>query len=180
MIAGGVELDIAVLLMRLLLGLTMAAHGWNKFFGTGGIQARAAWFESIGMKPGLFTARAAASVEVAAGLALALGAFTPLAAAGFVAVMLVAIRTVSGRNGFFITANGYEYNLVLAATPVLLAMIGPGRFSIDQLLFADTPIAPVFSGWWAFAIAAGLGLIGGLGQLAVFYRPAPKADASAG
>ena len=65
--------DTAILLLRVVLGLTMAAHGYNKFFSGGRIPGTAGWFDSIGMKPGMFHARVAASTELAAGLGLALG-----------------------------------------------------------------------------------------------------------
>ncbi len=64
------------------------------------------------MKPGMFHARVAASTEVAAGLGLALGLLTPVPAAGFVALMLVAAWTVHRANGFFIVKEGWEYNLI--------------------------------------------------------------------
>ena len=83
--------DFGVLLLRVVLGLTMAAHGYNKFFGGGRIKGTAGWFESIGMKPGTFHARMAATTEMAAGIGLAVGLFTPVTAVGFVALMLVGI-----------------------------------------------------------------------------------------
>jgi len=175
MIGDPTAVDAGVLILRLLLGLTLTMHGLDKFFGKGGIRGRAAWFESVGMRPGLLNAGAAASLEVLAGLGLAAGVLTPLPAAGFVALMVVAIWTVQGRKGFFVTTNGWEYNLVLAVAPVAIATIGAGRYSADGLLLAHTPLAPLLSGWPALAIAAGLGVAGGLGQLALCYRPAKKA-----
>lgn len=164
--------DFGLLLLRVVLGLTMAAHGYNKFFGGGRIKGTAGWFESIGMKPGTFHARVAATTEMAAGIGLAAGLFTPVTAAGFVALMLVAAWTVHRRNGFFIVKEGWEYNLVLAAAAVAIAAIGPGKYSLDQALFGDS--CELLSGWWGFAIALGLGLLGGIGQLAIFYRPPAK------
>ena len=64
------------LVLRLVPGLTMAAHGYNKFFGGGRIKGTAGWFESIGMKPGTFIARVAASTELSADLGLAVGLLT--------------------------------------------------------------------------------------------------------
>ena len=49
--------DIGLLILRVVLGLTMAAHGYNKFFGKGGLKGTAGWFDSMGMKPGMFHAR---------------------------------------------------------------------------------------------------------------------------
>ena len=164
--------DTAILLLRVVLGLTMAAHGYNKFFGGGRIPGTAGWFNSIGMKPGLFHARVAAGTEIAAGLGLALGLLTPVPAAGFVALMLVAAWTVHRHNGFFIVKEGWEYNLILAVAALAIAAIGPGKYSLDQALFGDS--CKLLSGWWGFAIALGLGLLGGIGQLAIFYRPPAK------
>lgn len=154
----------------------MAAHGYNKFFGGGRIKGTAGWFESIGMKPGTFHARVAASTELSAGLGLAAGLLTPVTAAGFVALMLVAAWTVHRHNGFFIVKEGWEYNLVLAVTAVVVATLGAGRFSLDYALFRTTSCYDLLHGWWGFLIAVGLGLAGGIGQLAIFYRPPAKKD----
>lgn len=166
--------DVGVLILRLALGLTMAAHGYNKFFGSGGLQGTAGWFDSMGMKPGIFHARVAATTELTAGLGLAMGLLTPVPAAGFVALMLVAAWTVHKDNGFFIVKQGWEYNVVLAVAAVAVAAVGAGRISLDHLLFSDTGLADLIQGWWGLAIALALGLAGGIGQLAIFYRPPAK------
>ena len=70
--------SVALLILRLVLGVTLAAHGYNKFFGGGRIPGTARWFESIGMKPGKFHATVAATTEMAAGLGLAAGLLTPI------------------------------------------------------------------------------------------------------
>jgi putative oxidoreductase len=169
--------DVGVLILRVVLGLTMAAHGYNKFFGPGGLKGTAGWFDSMGMKPGMFHARIAATTEMSAGIGLALGLLTPVPAAGFVALMLVAAWTVHRANGFFIVKEGWEYNLVLAASAVAVATIGAGKLSLDYALFGTTSLYDVLHGWSGLAISLGLGLAGGIGQLAIFYRPPAKADA---
>lgn len=161
--------DTGLLILRACLGLTMAAHGYNKIFSGGRIGGTACWFDSIGMRPGAVHARIAAGTEVAAGLGLAVGLLTPIPAAGFVALMVVAGWTVHRSNGFFIVKNGWEYNMVLAVAAVGIAMVGPGRLSLDALLFGGNWC----DGWAGLAISAGLGLAGAVGQLAVFYRPVP-------
>ncbi|MUL64577.1 DoxX family protein [Mycobacterium sp. CBMA 234] len=167
-------LDFGLLILRVTLGTTVAAHGYNKFFGGGRIPGTAAWFDSIGMKPGSLHARVAATVEIGAGLGLALGLLTPIPAAGLVALMLVAAWTVHRRNGFFIVKDGWEYNLVLALGALALAATGAGRTSLDHVLFGGTPVDPLLSGWWGLLAGAALGLAGGIGQLAIFYRPVPS------
>ncbi|MBB3753221.1 putative oxidoreductase [Mycolicibacterium sp. BK634] len=167
--------SVGLLILRVVLGLTMAAHGYNKFFGGGRIKGTAGWFESIGMKPGTFHARVAASTEMAAGIGLALGLLTPVPAAGFVALMLVAAWTVHRHNGFFIVKEGWEYNLVLAAAAVALATTGAGKYSLDYALFHGTSVYQWLHGWCGLLVALVLGLGGGIGQLAIFYRPPAKA-----
>lgn len=166
--------DAAILILRVVLGLTMAAHGYNKFFGGGRIPGTAGWFESIGMKPGMLHARVAATTEIAAGLGLALGLLTPVPAAGFVALMLVAAWTVHRANGFFIVKEGWEYNLILAVAAIAIAGTGAGRYSLDYALFRDSALWDYVQGWGGLAIAVVLGLAGGIGQLAIFFRPPVK------
>jgi putative oxidoreductase len=161
------SVDIALLIFRLVLGLTLAAHGYNKFFGGGRIPGTARWFESIGMKPGKFHATVAATTEMASGLGLAAGLLTPIPAAGFVAMMCVAAWTVHRRNGFFIVKEGWEYNLILAVVAVVVAMLGAGRFSLDWLIFGQNWL----DGWNGLLLSGLLGLAGAVGQLLIFYRP---------
>lgn len=159
--------DVGLLLLRLVLGLTLAAHGYNKCLGGGRIPGTARWFESIGMKPGAFHAVVAASTEMAAGLGLAAGLLTPIPAAGFVSLMLVAAWTVHRSNGFFIVKEGWEYNLVLAVSAVAVATVGPGRLSVDWLIFGHNWL----DGWSGLLLSVLLGLAGAIGQLLIFYRP---------
>lgn len=162
--------DVGLLILRLVLGLTLAAHGYNKFFGGGRIPGTARWFESIGMKPGMFHATIAASTEVSAGLGLAAGLLTPIPAAGFVSLMLVAAWTVHRSNGFFIVKEGWEYNLVLAVSAVTVATVGAGRLSLDWLIFGHDWL----DGWAGLLLSVLLGLAGAIGQLLIFYRPPVK------
>ena len=162
--------DVGVLILRLVLGVTLAAHGYNKFFGGGRIPGTARWFESIGLTPGKFHATVAATTEMAAGLGLAAGFLTPIPAAGFVSLMLVAAWTVHRANGFFIVKEGWEYNLVLAVSAVGVATLGAGKYSLDYLVFGKN----WFDGWQGLVISAGLGLAGAIGQLLIFYRPPVK------
>jgi putative oxidoreductase len=162
--------DVGLLILRLVLGLTLAAHGYNKFFGGGRIPGTAAWFESIGMRYGRFQAVVAASTEISAGLGLAAGLLTPIPAAGFVALMLVAAWTVHRANGFFIVNEGWEYNLILAVAAVAVATLGAGRYSLDHLIFGHN----WHDGWHGLLGSLLLGLGGALGQLVLFYRPPVK------
>jgi putative oxidoreductase len=79
-----VSVNIAALVLRLAVGGTMVAHGWNHAFGGGKLPGTARWFESIGIRPGRVHALAATVTELGAGGLLILGLLTPLAAAGVV------------------------------------------------------------------------------------------------
>ena len=161
--------DFIILLLRLLLGGVFLAHGWNHVFGGGKIAGTASWFESLGMRPGTLHAWAASVTELGAGLLLVLGLLTPLAAAAAVGVMTVAFITAHRRNGFFIfrPGEGYEYVLTLAVVAIAVGGLGAGRWSVDHAV-------GIFGGGWPqLILTAGLGLAGGLAQVAAFWRPAP-------
>jgi len=155
----------ALLIFRVIFGVVFALHGIGKI--RGGIDGTAAWFDSIGMKPGKLHARAAAGTEIGTGLLLAVGLLTAFAAAGMIAVMLVAGWSVHRKNGFMIVNEGWEYTFMVAITALLIAGLGPGRFSVDAALgLTDT-----WNGWVGLGIAAALGVVGGVLQLATFFRP---------
>lgn len=159
-----------LLILRVIIGLTLAAHGYAKFFQGGRIPGTARWFDGIGMRPGKVHALAAASTEIGAGVLFALGFLTPLAGAAFVSLMLVAAWTVHKENGFFIVGGGWEYNLILATIGVAVATTGAGHYSIDHLL--NDP--EIFFGWPGFLIALVGGLLAGAGHLGTFFRPPAK------
>lgn len=164
---GNAGIDAGLLLIRVAAGLTMAAHGYQKFFSGGRIAGTGRWFDSMGMRPGRMHALAAATTEAGAGALLALGLVTSLAGAAFVALMLVAGYTVHRVNGFFSVNSGWEYNFILAIIGAGVGTTGPGQYSLDHLIGLDE----VFSGLPGFLIAVGGGLVAGVGQLLVFYRP---------
>ncbi len=95
-----------------------------------GLKGTAGWLESIGIKPGMLMAFLAALSEIVGGLLFAAGLWLPIAAALIVLTMLVAIFTVHGKNGYWVTQNGFEYNLILIAVAIGVALVGPGAYSI--------------------------------------------------
>ena len=130
-------MDLGLLLLRLVVGGVMAAHGAQKlfgWFGGYGIQGTGGWLESLGFKPGRRQALIVGCAEFGAGILLALGLFTPFAAAAIIGVMVVAIAAVHRANGFFNTAGGYEFNLVLIAAATAIAFAGAGAASFDNAL----------------------------------------------
>ncbi|WP_030558920.1 DoxX family protein [Streptomyces aureocirculatus] len=128
-------LDSGVLVVRLAVGLIMAAHGSQKlfrWFDGSGLSGTTDFFASEGYKAARAMAWIAALTETFCGLGLAVGLFTPLAAAGVLGVMLNAIA-VTWDGGFF-APEGIEYQLVLLSGAVAVALTGPGRLAADQLL----------------------------------------------
>lgn len=129
-------IDLGLLVIRLVFGLTYAAHGTQKlfgWFGGYGIAGTAGWLESLGLKPGKLQAVLAGVAELGGGLLLALGLWTPLAAVLIVATMLVAIAKVHGAKGYWATAGGFEYNMAIIAVAVGVALTGAGNYSIRAL-----------------------------------------------
>ncbi|ONK15378.1 DoxX family protein [Streptomyces sp. MP131-18] len=129
-------LDLGLLLLRLAVGLTMAAHGSQKLFGWfdgAGLDATGAGFTSMGYPSGETMALVAGLSETFGGLGLALGLFTPLAAAAVLGTMINAVFAVHWESGFFLPA-GYEYAMIMGFGAASLALTGPGRLAVDPLL----------------------------------------------
>ena len=164
-------LNLGLLILRVAVGVIMLAHGINHIFRGGKIKGTAGWFGSLGMKPGILHAWLASLTEVGAGVLLIAGLLTPLAAAGVVGTMTVALITNHIKNGFFIfrPGEGYEYVASLIMSGLALGATGPGQWSLDHALNFDW-----VSGYRSFAITAVVGLGGAFLLLLVFWRPEKK------
>jgi putative oxidoreductase len=131
-------MDIGILLIRLVIGLTFMGHGAQKlfgWFGGYGIKGTGGFFESVGIKPGEKMALLAGLTELIGGALFAIGLFTPLAGLMIAGTMVIAIFKVHGPNGYWITQNGYEYNLVLLVVAAAIATMGAGSYSVDAIIF---------------------------------------------
>lgn len=130
-------MDAALLFVRLVVGLSLAAHGAQKlfgWFGGYGLAGTGGFFEKLGFRPGRVFAFCAAAGEVGGGLLMVLGLGGALGPATLVMVMLVAIFTVHISKGFFITNGGWELNSAYIAGAVAIAYAGNGAYSLDNLL----------------------------------------------
>jgi len=162
---------LGLLILRLVVGLTMAAHGSQKlfgWFGGYGLQGTGGFLETLGFIPGRRNALFAGLAEFGGGVLLALGFATPLAATLIISVMFVATATVHLKNGFFNHNQGYEFPLTLAAVALSVAIIGAGPISVDGALHLRDA-GPV---WGLGALLAGV--IGGAIQLARRRAPQPQ------
>ena len=126
-------MSYGLLLLRVVVGGTMAAHGAQKLLG---------WFDG----PGL------AGVKKMLGnfgfrwpALMALG----LALIGIAVVMLNAVALVHFKNGFWAGKGGYEFNLVLLTVAVAASATGPGRFSVDHALRWDDNLSGL---WWGVGV----------------------------
>ena len=145
-------METGLLLIRVVLGGIMAAHGAQKlsgWFGGHGLAGTRGWLDTMGFKPARLQAVVVGLAEFGGGALLVLGMLTPLGAAAVAGVMFVAIATVHWKNGFFNSSGGYEFNLLIVATAIGLAMTGPGTISIDDL-----------AGWTLAGPAWGLAALG--------------------
>ena len=132
-----VTLNLGLLLLRVVCGLTLAAHGAQKLFGWFGGSGFAKQREGMakqGYKPALLWAFFVVLGEVGGGLSLAFGLLTPLGAAGVVGAMFMAIFKVHWKNGFWNGKRGIEFPLALLAIAAALGIMGPGDYALDALL----------------------------------------------
>ena len=161
-------LDIAgisagLLVVRLVAGVLMAAHGSQKllgWFGGHGIAGTGMFFEQLGFRPGRLFATIASVTEIVSGVLVALGLFGPLGPALMLSVMIVAAVSVHWKNGLFAQSNGIELALFYGTVAVALALIGFGTYSLDAALGLQALYTP------ALALAAlAIGVIGGVANL---------------
>ncbi len=129
--------DVGLLLLRVLVGVTFSLHGFQKlfgWFGGGGLEGTAAWFRSLGFGDGRASAVMAGGAEIAGGLGLALGLLTPVAAAVMIGAMTTAAFVNNADGGFWSVSKGWELNGYLIVVATALAVTGPGRYSLDALV----------------------------------------------
>jgi putative oxidoreductase len=128
---------LGLLLIRVVVGVLFIGHGAQKlfgWFGGYGPKGTGGWMESVGIKPGVLMAVFAGLLEFVGGALLTVGLITPLAGILIALAMIGAIIKVHFKNGVWITANGYEYVLVLFTVAVGIALIGAGDYSLDALI----------------------------------------------
>ena len=163
--------NLALLVARVWVGVVMLAHGWRHVKALRSGPGMANWLGGLGLSFAAMQAQLLTWSEVAVAPALALGFLTPAAYGATTSLMLVALITNHRDKGFFITARpteGWEYVGTLAVLSVALAVLGPGRWSLDYAFDLRFPFQPNQS----LAIALVLGVGGTIAYLAAFWRPA--------
>ncbi|HLI09191.1 MAG TPA: DoxX family protein [Ktedonobacteraceae bacterium] len=140
-------LDLGLLILRLVAGLTIAAHGAQKlfgWFGGSGFSGTLKMQERMGLKPPALWASFVVLGEVGGGLSLAFGFLTPLGAAGIFGAMFMAIVKSHWKNGFWNSKRGLEFPLQLLAAAAAIGFTGPGSYSLDALFGIALPTPLLF------------------------------------
>jgi len=162
-------MNIALLIGRLFLGLSLSAHGAQKLFGAfdgPGLKGTEEMTRSLGFRPAKLWAIALALSETLAGLFTALGLFFPYAPAAIIPVMIVAGVTVHASNGFFAQDGGVELTVSYVVFSLMLAVTGPGALALES-----SPYGPALS--WGVVF---LGFVLGLATLALRKEPGQQED----
>jgi putative oxidoreductase len=169
-------MSLGSLILGLVVGLTMAAHGAQKmfgWFGGPGLAGMSSGIQNMGFRQAKRLSVLISVAELGGGLFIATGFLTPLGAAAVIGVMIAAIAIVHWRNGFFSTKGGYEFNLLLIAASEAIVIGGPGSYAIDSLL--GWRLSGM--GWGLISLTAGA--VAAAGVLATRRPPAatePQAD----
>ena len=163
-------MSFGLLVLRVVVGLIMAAHGAQKllgWFGGYGLRGTGQFFVQLGFQPGPAFAAAASICEIISGLLVTFGFLGPIGPALMISVMIVAAMTVHWEHGLFASNNGIELPLLYGAAAFALALTGFGQYSLDSVLGIAGHL-PLTDTW----IALTIGVIGGFANLALRRRPA--------
>jgi len=135
-------MDVALLVLRVVVGLYLFGHGAQKlfgWFGGHGLAGTAGFLEGAGFRPARFWALNAGLAEAVGGALLLLGFLSPLGSIAIAAAMIVAIATAHLGKGWFGPTGGPEQPLTNIAVAVALAAAGPGRYALDSWLGIALP-----------------------------------------
>jgi putative oxidoreductase len=171
-------MSLGLLVLRVVLGIIMVAHGAQKLFGWWGgpgLRGTAGMCEHLAFRTPLLMACGLALAETIGGLSIAFGLLTPLGALLVVLVMANAVYLVHLPKGFFASNGGYEFNLSIAGGVIALAATGPGRYSLDRAIGWDDNLS---GAWWAPGVA-GAALVLAFLALAAGRRRAAVSEAPA-
>ena len=160
-----------LLILRIALGGLFFVHGAQKlfgWFGGHGLAGHVGFMESLGIRPARLLGLVSALGEFFGGSGVLCGFLTPIAAAGLIGSMAVAIIKVHWPKGFFNHDGGIEFPLILAVAAFVIGLIGPGRFSLDRAFGLHLP-EPV-----TYIVVL---ILTALTVLFVVTRPAPRTQA---
>jgi putative oxidoreductase len=126
-----------ILILRVAIGIVMFAHGSQKvlgIWGGKGLDTTVTMMSGmLGIPP--FLVYLSAFTEFLGGLGLLLGVLTRFFGIAVIINMLVAVLAVHLKNGFF-APMGFEYPGTLACIALAITIAGPGRYSLDHIIFS--------------------------------------------
>ena len=163
---------LGLLILRIVTGVILTAHGTQKLFGWWGGPGMTGWIGAMNrmrLRPAAPWAWISALAEVLGGLGLIVGLLTPFPSLAIAGSMLVAIALVHWPRGFFVTKGGYEFNLLILAAVSAIAIAGPGAYSLDSAIGIHLP-EPVT------LIVTTILLLIGVGVALGTRAPAPAAE----
>lgn len=164
--------SFGLLILRVVVGLTVAGHGAQKlfgWFGGSGLTGTRGMVTRLRFQPVELWTWALIFGEFGGGLLLALGLLSPLGSFAILGPMVVAIWVVHVPKGFWNTKGGLEFPLQIAAAAVALSITGPGAYSLDSLLRLALPEPAT---WIALAIGVIVAVAAGLGSRALSSKQA--------
>ena len=123
--------DVALVIVRLILGIIFVAHGWDKIFITG-VDKTTGYFVAANIPQAHLTVWVVAIVEMIGGALLILGLLAPTVAVILIIEMVGAWWSMHLGNGLFVRDNGAELVFALLACLVIIFVFGSGRFSLDR------------------------------------------------
>lgn len=168
-------MDLALVILRVVVGVYVAAHGAQKlfgWFGGPGIKGTEGFLGGmLGFRPVRLWAPAVGLAELGGGLLLALGLLGPLGPIGVAASMITATAVVHWAKGPWGSEGGYEQTLTNLAVAVAVAIAGPGAYSVDALVGISVPVW--ISGVIAVLALAGVLIAIGTRNAAAQMRPRP-------
>ena len=132
-----INTDLALALVRVVVGLVIAAHGAQKVLGVWGGPGLAGWTQGVtrmGMRAPVFWAWVSSFSELAGGIAFAFGFLLPVVAAALTIQMGVAIERAHWGKGFWNTKGGIEFPFTLGAVAAISGIADPGAYSLDRAL----------------------------------------------
>jgi len=155
------SVDLGLLILRVVVGLVVAAHGSQKlfgWFGGPGLPGASGWLSSMRLRPAKLWAIMAGLSEFGGGALLALGFLSPLGSLGIISAMLMAIILAHWPR-FWGQDGGFEYPLVNLVAALALAISGPGHYGLDSALGIALPApATLIAGLVLVALGVGTAL----------------------
>jgi putative oxidoreductase len=165
--------DLGLLVLRVVIGGVVMQHGLLKLgiVGKGGsVAGVAGWFNSLGLRPGIFWTYTSIVAEAGGGILTVLGLGGPIGPGLLFGDLIVVTLVAHWPQGFWAGGGkvGWEFPVPLAAGALAIVLAGNGSWSVDRLLGLGYPdwLLPA----WLVVMVAGA-----LVALGVRSLQAPKA-----